>query len=51
MATVNIENAMLATTTPDNVIEDFKKRLLSYRHLAMGKLRRPRPDKPEGGAK
>ena len=40
-ATLNVESAMLATTTPDHLIEQVKEHLLYFRELALGKRKRP----------
>jgi len=50
-ATVRVESAMLATTTPDDLIEQVKEHLLYFRELALGKHKRPRTGKPRGEAK
>jgi len=40
-ATLEVESAMLATPTPDDLIEQVKERLLYFRELALGKRKRP----------
>ena len=41
-ATVEVERAMLAPTTPDHLIEQVKEHLLCFQELAQGKRKRPR---------
>lgn len=43
---VEIESAMLGTTTPDHLIEQVKAHLLDFRELALGKHKRPHADRP-----
>jgi hypothetical protein len=50
-ATVEVESAMRATTTPDHLIEQVKEHMLYFRGLAQGKRVRPRSQKPEGEGK
>lgn len=50
-ATVSVESAMLATTTPDRLIEQAKELLLYFRKLALRKKIRPQTEKPEGEGK
>jgi hypothetical protein len=35
-ATVRVESAMLATTTPDHLIEEVKEHMVFFRKLALG---------------
>lgn len=46
-AFVEVESAMLATTTPDELIEQVREHLLHFRKLALGKGVRPRTDKSQ----
>ncbi len=41
-ATVDVESAMLATTTPDDLIEQVKEHLLYFRELAGAAMCRTR---------
>lgn len=45
-ASLNVESAMLATTTPDDLIEQVKAHMMHFRELALGKHKRPRTNKP-----
>ena len=47
-AAVSVESAMLATRTPDDLIDQVTEHLLYFRDLALGKQKRPRADKPGG---
>jgi len=42
---------MLATTTPDDLIDQVKEHMAYFLKLAQGKRNRPRAGKPEGAAK
>ena len=46
--TVDVENAMLATMTPDDLIDQVKEQPVHFRELAQRKHERPCTDKPEG---
>ncbi len=50
-ATLDVESAMLATTTPDDLIDQVKEHMVYFLKLAQGKRNRPRTEKPEGAAK
>ena len=42
---MDIESNMLATTTPDELIDQVKAHMVYFRELALGKYKRPRAKK------